>query len=129
MTRAELASGKTSASARTALSWNLGLLADTPGVCAHLTVLDYGYAYAEQRACEGGDLVSSVEGWLEQVEMAQFDAWLYGYSPLYVGENYLNGAGATSMTDEEAAAVATWAQALWTRLSGLPLAPADAAGV
>ena len=48
-------SGATSASARTALSWNLGLVAYTPDVCAHLTVLDYGYVYAEQRACEGGD--------------------------------------------------------------------------
>jgi hypothetical protein len=128
LTRAELATGQTSASARTALSWNLGLLADTPDVCAHLTVLDYGYAYAEQRACEGGDLVTSAEGWLEQAEMEQFDAWLYGYAPLYVDDNYLNGVGATDMAADEAAAVAAWAQALWTRLAGLPLAPAEADG-
>jgi hypothetical protein len=123
LTRAELASGQTSASARTALSWNLGLLADTPDVCAHLTVLDFGYAYAEQRACESGDLVSSVEGWLEGAEMEQFDAWLYGYAPLYRDDNYLNGVGEASMAEEEALAVATWAQAVWTRLTGLPLAP------
>lgn len=127
LTRAELASGQTSASARTALSWNLGLLADTPDVCAHLTVLDYGYAYAEQRACASGELVSAVEGWLEEAEMAQFDAWLYGYSPLYVDDNYLSGVGEAGMAEDETAAVATWAQAVWTRLTGLPLAPVAAA--
>lgn len=129
ITRAELASGQTSAAARTALSWNLGLVTDTPGVCAHLTVLDYGYAYAEQRNCENGDLVSSVEGWLEQAEMEQFDGWLYNYAPLYAGdnnENYVNGVGEASMSEDEAAAVADWAQALWERLVGLPLASADA---
>lgn len=126
LTRAELASGQTSASARTALSWNLGLLPDAPDTCAHLTVLDFGYAYAEQRACEGGELVADVEGWLEQEEMAQFDAWLYGFGPVYVDDNYLNGVGEASMGEEEAAAVGPWAQALWTRLSGLPLAPVDA---
>jgi len=129
-TRAELAGGQTSATARTALSWSLGLVADSPGVCAHLTVLDYGYAYAEQRNCENGDLVSSVEDWLTQEEMAQFDPWLYNYAPLYAGdnnENYINGVGEASMSADEAAAVAAWAQTLWERLGGLPLTPADAA--
>ncbi len=127
LTHAELATGQTSASARTALSWNFGLLADTPDVCAHLTVLDYGYAYAEQRACESGDLVTAAEGWLDQKEMAQFDAWLYDSAPFYVDDNYLNGVGDAPMETDAAAAVEAWAQALWTRLAGLPLAPADAA--
>ena len=128
VTRAELASGKTSATARTALSWNLGTVPDTADVCAHLTVLDYGYAYAEQRGCESGELVSTAEDWLSQEEMQQFDQWLYGYAPLYAGDNYLNGVGQEQMAESEAAAVQEWAAALWTRLSGMPVAPAADAG-
>ncbi len=128
VTRAELASGQTSATARTALSWNLGAVPDAADVCAHLTVLDYGYAYAEQRGCESGELVSSAEDWLSPEEMQQFDEWLYGYAPFYAGDNYINGVGQEQMAESDAAAVQEWAAALWTRLSGMALAPAaDAA--
>lgn len=126
VTRAELASGKTSATARTALSWNLGTVPDAADVCAHLTVLDYGYAYAEQRGCESGELVSSAEDWLSQEEMQQFDQWLYGYAPFYAGDNYINGVGQDQMAESEAGPVQEWAAALWTRLSGMALAPAAA---
>ena len=101
---------------------------DAPEVCAHLTVLDYGYAYAEQRACESGELVSSTEDWLNQEEMQQFDAWLYAYAPLYVDDNYLNGVGQEQMPEGEATAVQAWAEALWLRLTGMPVVPADSAG-
>ncbi len=124
VTRAELAGGQSSATAQTALSWNLGQLPDTPGVCAHLTVLFYGYAYAEQRSCTNSNLVTAAEDWLGQTEMEQFDRWLYGFAPLYVNDNYLDGIGASQLPKEEAAAVEEWAQAVWTRLAGLPLAPA-----
>jgi hypothetical protein len=123
VTRAELSAGGVSATARTAAGFNLGPAPDSPGVCAHLTVLDYGYVYAEQRACEGGALVTSVEDWLSDDEMQQFDRWLYDFAPLYAEDNYLDGAGAEQMSDEEAAAVETWAREVWTRLSGLPLGP------
>ena len=126
VTRAELASGKTSATARTALSWNLGPVPDAADVCAHLTVLDYGYAYTEQRGCESGDLVSSAEDWLSTEELQQFDQWLYGSAPFYAGDNYLNGVGQEQMAESEAPAVQEWAAAVWTRLSGLPVAPAAA---
>lgn len=125
ITRAELATGHVSAAARTAVSWNLGPVHDSPDVCAHLTVLDYGYAYAERRSCEDNTLVSSVEGWLEQAEMEQLDAWFYGYSPLYSDDNYINGVGETNMPEGESANVQPWAEALWTRLAGMPLADAD----
>ncbi len=127
VTRAELATGQTSATARTAMSWQLGPVPDAPEVCGHLTVLDYGYAYAEQRACEGGALVSSTEDWLNQEEMQQFDAWLYAYAPLYVDDNYLNGVGQEQMPEGEASAVQAWAEALWLRLTGIPVVPADSA--
>jgi hypothetical protein len=122
-TRAELASGQTSATARTALSWHLGGVPDTPEVCAHLTVLDYGYAYGEQRACEGGEIVAMTEDWLTDEELAQFDRWLYSYAPLAVDDNYLNGTGTEPMPQAEAAAVQTFAEELWMRLTGLPVVP------
>lgn len=128
VTRAELASGKLSATARTALSWNLGAVPDAADVCAHLTVLDYGYAYAEQRGCTSNELVASAEDWLSTEELQQFDQWLYGYAPLYAGDNYLNGVGQEQMAESEAPVVQEWAAALWTRLSGMPVAPAAAGG-
>lgn len=127
VTRAEMATGQSSATARTALSWHLGPVPDTTDVCAHLTVLDYGYAYAEQRACESGELISASEDWLEQAEMQQFDRWLYTFAPLYVEDNYLNGAGLELMPEEETADLQAWAENLWVRLAGMPVAPADSA--
>lgn len=127
ITRAELASGQTSATARTALSWHLGPVPGAPDVCAHLTVLDYGYAYAEQRACGSGELVSMSEDWLDQAEMQPFDRWLYTFAPVYVDDNYLNGAGQELMPEEETGDLQRWAESVWGRLAGLPLAPADSA--
>ena len=50
------------ATARTALSWHLGPIAGNADVCAHLTVLDDGNAYAEQRACTSGEIVTLTQG-------------------------------------------------------------------
>jgi hypothetical protein len=127
VTRAELATGQTSATARTALSWHLGPVPDAPDICAHLTVLDYGYAYAEQRACQSGELVETSADWLDQAEMQQFDRWLYTFAPLYVDDNYLNGAGQELMPEEEAGDLQSWAESLWVRVAALPLAPAGSA--
>jgi hypothetical protein len=126
-TRAELATGQVSATSRTALSWQLGAVPDLPDVCAHLTVLDFGYAYGEQRNCASGDLIAAAEDWLEADEMQQFDRWLYAYAPFYAGENYLNGVGTAPLPDGEARALGTWAGELWMRLTGLPVLPGDPA--
>lgn len=125
VTRAELASGQVSATARTALSWHLGPVPDLPDVCAHLTVLDYGYAYGEQRGCESGDLFAASEDWLDEAELEQFDRWLYAYAPFYLDDNYLNGAGADQLPEDEAAALRAWTEELWMRLTGLPVVPAN----
>ena len=117
--------GMTTATARTALSWHLGPIAGSTDVCAHLTVLDDGNAYAEQRPCAGGDVVALTQDRLSPAEQQQFDSWLSTYAPLYVGDNYLDGAGQEQMPDAEAGTVGTWSAALWTRISSIPLANAE----
>ena len=72
-------------------------------------------------------MLSSVGGRLEQGEMELLSGWLRAFEPSYVEDNYLDGLGAASMSEEESAAVAAWAQALWTRLVGVSLAPAEGA--
>jgi hypothetical protein len=113
----ELATGRTSASVRSALSWMLGELPDQPGVCEHLNVLVYGYAYADQVPCQGGDVQNSVGDWLTDDELATFDALLYQYAPFYQENNYLAGLGQAEMGEAEAAELAAWAEALYTRLT------------
>jgi hypothetical protein len=118
--------GMITATARTALSWHLGPVPGDAGVCAHLTVLDNGNAYAEQRPCAGGDVVSLKQDRLSPEEQQQFDSWLSTYAPLYVDDNYLNSTGQEQMPDAETSAVETWSAALWTRISGMPLAETSA---
>ena len=115
---AELSTGRTSATINTAMSWHLGQDFTQKNVCRHLTVLDYGYAYAEEILCEGQDPVSVAEGWLTSEELATLDAWLYARAPLYVDNNYIDGKGAQEMSEAEIAEVEAWADALWTRLRG-----------
>ena len=113
---AELSTGKTSATISTAMSWHLGQDFSQKNVCLHLTVLDYGYAYAEERMCEGGDVLETTGGWLTSEELAQFDEWLYQRAPLSVDNNYLAGLGTTEMSEADQVAVNAWALAVHTRL-------------
>lgn len=113
---AELSTGRTSATINTAMSWHLGQDFTQKNVCRHLTVLDYGYAYAEEILCEGQDPVSVVEGWLTTEELAALDGWLYTRAPLYVGDNYIDGKGEEEMSETEVAEVEPWASAVWSRL-------------
>ncbi|MBX3010938.1 MAG: hypothetical protein KF832_05500 [Caldilineaceae bacterium] len=115
---AELASGQTSATINTAVSWHLGQDFDQKNVCRHLTVLDYGYAYAEERLCEGQDLVQSTGDWLTSAELAQLDPWLYERAPATLDQNYIDGKGSEAMSEAELAVVNEWALALWSRIRG-----------
>jgi hypothetical protein len=127
-TYGELVTGGVSASARTVLSWWLGELPDRPGNCAHLVVLVYGYAYARIDPCEGGGEGEIVaEDWLTTEEWAQFDSWLYSRGELYQEQNYFSGLGSQAMTEAEVAELAQQAEAAYTRLAGLALAPEEAA--
>ena len=114
---AELSTGQTSATLSTAMSWHLGQDFSRKNVCLHLTVLDYGYAYAEEIMCEGGDVLTTTGNWLTSEELSWFDRWLYERAPLTVDNNYLNGQGTTELSTDEQAAVGQWAANVHARLS------------
>lgn len=116
MTHAELVSGRASATGRTVMGWFFEQLPAAEKVCEHLTVLNYGYAYAETVHCEGGEVIDTTGDWLTDVEMEQLDQWLYQRAPLYVERNYLDGQGSEPMSEAEAIAVAQWAKAVRTRI-------------
>ncbi len=113
---AELSTGKTSATISTAMSWHVGQDFSQKNVCAHLTVLDYGYAYAEEIMCEGGDVLTTTGDWLTSEELSWFDQWLYQRAPLTVDNNYLNGQGTTALNTDEQAAIGQWAANVQARI-------------
>lgn len=118
VTYAELNRGTVSAASNTAVSWHLGQQPNKPNTCAHLTVLAYGYAYAEQIACEGGDVVASIGGWLTSEEMARLDRWLYQRAAFYQENNYIDGRGTVPLSAAKGSEAAQWAADLYARLDG-----------
>lgn len=116
MTRAELATGRASATSRTVMSWFFGEVPDQAQVCEHLTVLSYGYAYAETVDCEGGAVIDATGDWLTDAEMVQLDQWLYQRSAFYSERNYLDGKGQEAMSSAEGEAVGQWASAVRSRI-------------
>lgn len=113
---AELAGNRISATMATAMSWHLGQDESQKNICRHLTVLTYGYAYAEERFCDSGDWVNSTAGWLTSAELTPFDTWLYDRAPFYVDDNYIDGKGTQPLSEAEGANANDWAAALWSRL-------------
>ena len=116
VTHAELATRRVSATGRTVMGWYFARIPDQDNVCAHLTVLNYGFAYAETVNCDGGEVIETTGDWLTDAEMTQLDQWLYQRAPLYVDRNYLDGQGSTAMSEAEATAVTEWARAVRARL-------------
>lgn len=112
----ETVSGRTSATARMALSWWLGEVEGEAGRCKHLVVLSHGYTYANVDPCAGGDSQTVAEGWLETAEMAAFDRWLNSAPPTYVEDSYLDGRGEQELSQEEIEQLAQWAQQVYQRL-------------
>jgi hypothetical protein len=102
----------------TALSWHLGQDYSQKNICQHLTVLSYGFAYAEERLCEGNDLVNSAGAWLTTAELTLFDTWLYARAPLAVDNNYIDGKGTQALSEAEIVEVNLWAMDLWARVRG-----------
>ncbi len=113
----EVNSGRASAAGATAMSWFLPSSAGIGELCKHLTVLSFGYAYAEIVPCEGGVTVQTTGGPLTAAELQQFDGWLYERAAHYVENNYLAGSGTTAVTEAESSAIDTWAAALYDRLT------------
>jgi hypothetical protein len=112
----EMISGRVSAAGRTAVSWWLGEVEGQAGMCKHLIVLDYGYAYANIDPCGGGDNVSASGGWLETPEMQRFDRLLYGYATAYDADNYFTGLGEQGMGAAEFEQIQVWAEQIFERL-------------
>ncbi|MFN8441006.1 MAG: SH3 domain-containing protein [Caldilineaceae bacterium] len=117
---AELASGRTSATISTAASWYLGQDMSQKNVCWHLTVLDYGYAYADKIMCEGGDLIETTGDWLTTEELQKLDLWLYQRTALYLDQNYIAGQGSQEMSEAEQVDAGLWAMDLYARIAGVP---------
>jgi hypothetical protein len=115
-TYGETVTGRVSASARTVFSWPLDELAGEERECAHVVVLNYGYAYANIQSCTGGQLIRSSGGWLETAEMEQFDEWLYSRAPTFEGLYYLSAYGDQPISEEEWNEIDEWTRALFTRL-------------
>lgn len=109
--------GQMGAATRTVMSWWLGELPDRPGHCRHLLVLAYGYAYANVDPCQGGQVVSTAEGWLQTAELDAFDRWLYNRAPLFVGDHYFDGRGTQETTEAEIAEMALWAEQVYSRIA------------
>lgn len=116
-TYGEQTTGQRGAASRTVMSWWLGELPDQPGACRHLLVLVYGYAYANVDPCEGGQVLSTNEGWLKTEELEPFDGWLYNRAPLFLDKHYFEGRGQQEMSEAEIAAMAQWAEAVYGRLA------------
>ena len=116
VTHAELATRRVSATGRTVMGWYFARIPDQDNVCAHLTVLNYGFAYAETVNCDGGEVIETTGDWLTDAEMTQLDQWLYQRAPLYVERNYLDGQGSSVMSEVEATAVAEWAKKVRARI-------------
>jgi hypothetical protein len=113
---AELASGKGSAAANTAVSWHLGQDYSKKNVCLRLVVLNYGYAQAEEIACEGGEVLKSASDWLTSEELVQLDEWLYQRAPLSIDKNYIAGEGKQEMSEADQAALNNWLRTVHARI-------------
>jgi hypothetical protein len=115
-TAGETISGHVCASCRTAISWFLGKIEGQPGVCRRLTVVNYGYAYAETVPCTGGDANSVGSGWLETTEWERIESWLFSRAPTQQGNSYLAGTGDQAMSEAERDELDVLAHTIYERL-------------
>lgn len=113
----ELAAGRTSAAVATAMSWFVGAVPEQTDLCQHVTVLVYGYAYAETVPCAGGSVQESTGGWLNDEKMTLFDHWHTSFAPVYVENNYLAGVGTAEASPAWQHAMDAWAQVLYQELA------------
>ncbi len=81
-----------------------------------MTVLDYGYAYAEEIMCEGLDLMNATTDWLTSEERTPTGSRLYRRAPLYVDTSYIDGKGTEEMSEAEIAELNRWTAAVWLRI-------------
>jgi hypothetical protein len=113
-TAMELNAGRTSASARTLLAWQVTDTAEHSGQCSHLIVLAYGYAYANLIPCEGdGPSTQVAAGWLTDSELATLYQWVATGARVEGDAGYLDVQGNEPISPEE---ITTWAKAIYARM-------------
>jgi hypothetical protein len=113
-TAMEINAGRTSASARTALAWQLTDTPEHSGLCSQVIVLAYGYAYANQIPCDGNGQATTVgEGWLSDAELDTFNDWLTNGGRVEGESGYLDAKGSEAVTPEE---IGAWGNAVYARL-------------
>jgi hypothetical protein len=113
-TAMEINAGRTSASARTALAWQLTDTPEHSGLCSQIIVLAYGYAYANQIPCDGnGQATTVAEGWLSDTELDTFSDWLTNGARVEGDSGYLDAQGSTPITPEM---ISGWGNAVYARM-------------
>jgi hypothetical protein len=113
-TAMEINAGRSSASVRTTLAWQLTDTAEHSGQCSQLVVLAYGYAYANQIPCDGnGQATQVAAGWLADTELDTFYDWVNNGARVESEAGYLDVKGSTPITPEE---ITNWANAVYFRL-------------
>ena len=122
LVRQELLFGRSGASWGAAMAWHREM-PERPGYCQFLQVEVYGVAYASIARCEGGDPQYLGQGWLETAEWEQFDAWFYGWAPVYHEELDFFGTGTQEMSESEVDALRRWVEAVYSRLTVEASAP------
>jgi hypothetical protein len=117
LTYFELSSGRASAAGPTIMSWWLGEIPGRPGYCRHLTVLRYGYAYASETPCAGGQVENTKTGWLETAEWSQLEQWISTKVSLFQDNNYLEGQGQLEMSPADVSALSDWVEKVYGRIA------------
>ena len=110
------------------MSWHLGQDYSHKNVCLRLTVMNYGYANAQEIACEGGDVLGSAGDWLTTKELAQLDEWLYQRAPFSSDNNTFAGQGKQAISEADQAALRNWTMAVHARIAGAAAAARLPAG-
>ncbi len=114
--------GGVSATGPTAMRWSVGRAPGSADSCQQLTVLRYGYAYAQIVPCAGGPTQQETQGLLTETELDPFFDWLSRFAPLYVDDeygttNYLDGYGSREAVPATIAEMTLWAQQIYARLN------------
>jgi hypothetical protein len=116
-TFSETYTGRACAACRTALSWSLGPSPDLPEECRHLTVLNFGVAYAETGLCDTGNWTVVKRAVVESEDWESFDTWLYLYQPYNDNTNSFGGQGAQPLNEAAIARIDSWAQAVYAQVA------------
>jgi hypothetical protein len=113
-TAMEINAGRTGASARTTLAWQLTTRPEHSGLCSQVIILAYGYAYANQIPCDGNGQATLVgAGWLSDAELDMFSNWVSNGERIESELGYFDAQGSEPIDPE---VLTAWANGIYTRL-------------